>query len=204
MAELKDQMIPPQEEGTETNTEQSKELDTPAQAKEFYLLVKQRLLNVNDWEKLCGAGSADFTLTDQQGTEADRAAQQHDHFRIDIPGPGTVTGQGYDWVRIESIEEVSSQEDDTECITIRVRPATNPKGGGDDVAHFFTDDATSNFMVCRRGRTVTAGVYGRNEKPNTDAEKAVDKARNTMVALSAIAGISKLQWKSLVNGLINA
>jgi hypothetical protein len=46
-------------------------------------------------------------------------------------------------------------------------------------------------------------VYGRNEKPNTKAETAVDKARNTAVATGAISGFAKLQWKSLVNGLVN-
>jgi hypothetical protein len=45
-------------------------------------------------------------------------------------------------------------------------------------------------------------VYGRNEKPNTDTETLSDKARNAAVAGGAITGFSKLQWKSLVNGLV--
>lgn len=57
-------------------------------------------------------------------------------------------------------------------------------------------------MVSHEGNTVRAAVYGRNEVPNTGAEKAVDKARNAMVALSAMAGVSKLQWKLLVKGLV--
>jgi hypothetical protein len=70
------------------------------------------------------------------------------------------------------------------------------------VAHFFTEEATSNFMVKRVGNKVSAEVHGRNEKPNTEAEKLVDKARNTAVATGAVTGFAKLQWKSLVNGLI--
>ena len=85
---------------------------------------------------------------------------------------------------------------------MRVRPATNPNNDRQDVAHFFSDEATSNFMVKREGTTITAAVYGRNEKPNTGAEKAVDKARNTAVATGAVSGFSKLQWKSLVNGFL--
>ena len=57
-------------------------------------------------------------------------------------------------------------------------------------------------MVKREHTTVTAGVYGRNEKPNTKAETITDKARNTAVATGAITGFAKLQWKSLVNGLV--
>jgi hypothetical protein len=45
-------------------------------------------------------------------------------------------------------------------------------------------------------------VYGRNEKPNLDTEKLADKLRNAAVAAGAITAFSKLQWKSLVNGLV--
>ena len=57
-------------------------------------------------------------------------------------------------------------------------------------------------MVKRENSKVTAAVYGRNEKPNTDVETAGDKARNAAIATGAITGFSKLQWKSLVNGLV--
>ena len=70
------------------------------------------------------------------------------------------------------------------------------------VWHFFTEEASSCFLVKREKNTVTAGVYGRNEKPNTAAETFIDKARNTAVAAGAMTGFSKLQWKSLVNGLM--
>jgi hypothetical protein len=56
--------------------------------------------------------------------------------------------------------------------------------------------------VQRTGKVVSAEVHGRNEKPNTDANAVIDKARNTMVATGAIVGFSSTQWKSLVNGLL--
>lgn len=201
MNEVKDNLVPPQESGAETNTEHSVTTGNEQTATQLFELAKQRLQNVNEWEKLCGAGSASFQLTDASGKDADRPAQVNDHFKIDIPGPGTITGQGYDWARIEHIEE---QTDATgaQYLLMRVRPATNPRNETSDVAHFFSDEATSNFMVKREGNTVSAAVYGRNESPNTGAEKNVDKARNTMVALSAMAGISKIQWKNLVKGLL--
>ena len=195
MSEIADK-LPPQQSGAETNTEHSVVAKNEAEAIKLFERAKQRLLNVNEWEKLCGAGSANFQLTDALGKDVKRPAQVQDHFKIDIPGPGTVTGQGYDWVQIEHIEE----QDDS--LLMRVRPATNPRNEAGDVAHFFSDESTSNFMVKRTTNTVEAAVYGRNETPNTSAEKGVDKARNTMVALSAMAGIAKIQWKSLVKGLL--
>jgi hypothetical protein len=129
-----------------------------------------------------------------------RAAEKGDHFKIDIPGPGPVTGDGYDWVQVEAIEE--SEKEDEQSIAIRVRPATNPNNNRKDVAHFFSDDATSCFMVKREHNKVTAAVYGRNEKPNTKTETLTGKARNAAIASGAVTGFSKLQWKSLVNGLV--
>jgi hypothetical protein len=201
MTNIEKEVIPTQRSGAESNTEETITLSGKEQAKQFYETAKQRLLDVNNWEVLCGAGSANFQLTDMAGNDVQRTVQPDDHFKIDIPGPGSLTGEGYDWVKIENVEEQPLKNDEA-AVIIRVRPATNPKGGGNDVAHFFSDDATSNFVVKLSGNTVTAAVYGRNELPNTKAENPVDKARNTMVALSAVAGVSKLQWKSLVKGLI--
>ena len=195
-----EQTIPEHQSGIQTNTETSVELSCLEEAKTFYQKVKQRLLEVNNWHHYAGKLTADFQLTDSEGKEVNRTVEKEDHFKIDIPGPGPVTGDGFDWVQIESIEE--NEEADEQSITIRVRPATNPNNERKDVAHFFSEDATSCFMVRRQNNTVTAAVYGRNEKPNTHTETLSDKARNAAVAGGAITGFSKLQWKSLVNGLV--
>ena len=195
MAEKQDG-IPQNSSGVQTNTESETELGSIDEAKELFAKVRQRLLHVNEWHKIAGKLSADFQLTDANGEDVHRAAQKGDHFRIDIPGPGPATGDGYDWVQVENIE------DNEDKLVILVRPATNPKNERTDVAHFFSEEATSSFMVRREGNKIIAGVYGRNEKPNTAAATAVDKARNTAIATGAITGFSKLQWKSLVNGLI--
>lgn len=191
-----EEVIPEHNEGIQTNTESSVELPSEEEAKDFFTTVKERLLAINEWHQYAGSATADFQLTDEKGTTVERQPQKGDHFKIKIPGPGTVTGEGNDWVQIEAIEEEEN------CIGLRVRPATNPTNEQTEVAHFFDEDATSSFLVKREGKKVTAGVYGRNEKPNTDTETVVDKVRNTAIAAGAISGFSKLQWKSLVNGLV--
>ncbi len=193
-------IVPQQEEGAQSNTESSIELQNKEEAISFYNIVKERLLSVNNWQSYAGAATASFQLIDKEGNEVQRTVQEGDHFKIDIPGPGTATGEGYDWVQVESIKEIKN--DDDECVVVTVRPATNPTNDRNDVAHFFSEDATSSFIVKREGNIITAGVHGRNEKPNTNAETVADKARNLMVGLGAAAAFSKLQWKSLVNGLV--
>jgi hypothetical protein len=195
-----EEVIPKQEIGTESNTEATVELDNENDSKNLYNDAKERLLNVNNWHQYAGALSSDFQLTDSAGNEVERKVQKGDHFKIKIPAPGSVTGDGYDWVKVDTVEEVN--EGTEQMAAIKVHPATNPTNADKSVAHFFTDDASSSFIVKRDSRKVTAGVYGRNEKPNTQADKLVDKARNAAVGTGAITGFSKLQWKQLVKGLL--
>ncbi len=193
-------MVPDQQSGIESNTENSVILSNEAEAKGFFQMVRERLLQVNNWHQIAGKATADFKLTDKKGNDVQRTVQQDDHFKIDIPGPGPRTGDGFDWVQVEAVEETGDA--DGECVAVRVRPATNPLNDRHDVAHFFSDEATSSFIVRRDGTKITAGVYGRNEKPNTKAETIVDKVRNTTIGTGAVSGFSKLQWKSLVTGLL--
>lgn len=195
-----EELIPEQKDGAETNTEEIKNFRDSEAASLFYKEAKRRLLNINDWQKYAGVATAAFYLCDEKGIEVQRPPQKDDHFKIDIPGPGSITGDGFDWVQIEGLEEINGE--DEESVAIRVRPVTNPTNEKQDVAHFFSDEATSCFIVERKGNKVTAAVYGRNEKPNTSAEKIVDKARNAAVATGAVNGFSKLQWKSLVKGFL--
>ena len=156
--------------------------------------ARQKLLDVNHWHEWSGGSSAVFQLTDEKGNKVDRSVQLGDHFWIDIPGPGNVGGKGYDWVQAEAIEDSST--DDREVVAIRVRPSGDPSGTKEDIAHFFTDEASSTFSVIRSGKKVIASVQGRNEKPNIKANTFIDKIRNAVVATGAIGGLNKPQWKS--------
>lgn len=200
MDTLKKDIVPPQEEGGSSDTIASCPCMDVRRARSFFKTVKDRMLNVNEWGKIAGPSSADFKLCDEKGNEVNRQPKPKDHFKIDVPGPGPVTGDGYDWVQIETIEEKSA--DEGEMIAITVRPATNPANENNDVAHFFSDAATSSFIIERKEKIVSAGVFGRNEKPNTGAEKIIDKARNSAMAIAAVTAFSKIQWKGLVEGLI--
>ena len=200
MNHQEEEQVPTQQTGTESNTEADRQLNSEKEAQAFFSMVKERLQSVNNWHKYAGSLTADFKLCDADGNEVKRSVQKGDHFKIDIPGPGPATGDGYDWVRVEEINEV--KEPGHERFSILVRPATNPTNNRNDVAHFFSDAATSCFMVSRHANEVKAAVYGRNEKPNTHTEKTVDSVRNVAVASGAVSGFSKLQWKSLVTGLL--
>ena len=192
--------IPQQEQGTSSDTFHSAECTTTEEAVELFNKARKRLLNVNDWEKLTGVASADFQLTDAEGKQVHREVNKGDHFKINIPGPGTITGGGYDWVQVEEISETNEEENAE--VYIKVRPASSPENNDSSVAHFFDDTATSTFLLKRSENKVTASVHGRNEKPNTTASNIIDKARNALVSAGAVTAFSKMQWSKLVKGII--
>jgi hypothetical protein len=194
--------IPEHTRGKKTDTVESVQFDTIEEAKQHYLTCRNRLLNVSNWQDLSGKGTARFDLTDSKGNEVHRLAEKGDHFKIDIPAPGSVAGEGNDWVRIEKIDNQSNPNAQEEFIAIHVRPCRNPQNSDKEVAHFFKSDSTSTFLVRRNGNTVSAEVHGRNESPNTEDTGVIDTIRNAVVAVGAMLGFSELQWKQLVKGII--
>ena len=87
-------------------------------------------------------------------------------------------------------------------LPVFVRPVASPVNNERDVAHFFDDAATSTFMIERKDLRVTASVHGRNEQPNKDVERPVDKMRNTVVANVATSGVAGRQWTMLTKGIL--
>lgn len=193
--------VPAQQTGSQMNAVEKIVLASDADAIHFFSLVKERLLDVNRWTEIAGGGMSDFFLTDAKGNLVKRMATSGDHIRIDIPGPGTHTGGGYDWVTIEEIK--SEFTEGAEVLSMTARPSANPLTGSDDTAHFLTEDATSTFQVKRMGNTIYAEEHGRNEVPNTDTDNTLDNIRNTFVGWGAKVGFSYPQWKALVKGLLN-
>ncbi|MBA4053607.1 MAG: hypothetical protein C0490_02745, partial [Marivirga sp.] len=158
------------------------------------------LSNVNSWHTIAGGLTAKFQLVNNKGKTVERPVRKGDYFKIDIPGPGTHTGEGFDWVVVEEMESMSSQEE--EFFAFRVRPTDNPLNENQDVAHFYSPESTSTFTVTRIGNKITAGIYDRNIKPNEDAGFTMDKIRDTIVAVAGLVTLSKIQWQRLTDGLL--
>jgi hypothetical protein len=194
-------IIPDNYSGKIIDAVESIELNDQTEAKAFFEVVKNRLLDVNNWEKLAGTGSATFQLVDSTGSEVSRPVQKGDYFKIDIPGPGPVAGDGYDWVRVEELEEISEAE--VESVGLRVRPTLNPLNNSQDVAHFYSPESTSSFTVTREGNKITVGIYDRNTKFNKSTNTLIDKVRDVAVGSGAVTAFSKIQWKNLASGLLS-
>jgi len=193
-------IVPPQFKGQETEVEAIKELKDEAAAKSLFNVAKKKLLDVNNWKKIAGAITAEFQIIDEKGEEVNREVKKGDYLRINIPGPGSKEGDGYDWVLVEELNEINKKT--LQSVGFRVRPNENPFGEKNETAHFYSKEATSTFIITRENSKVISWIIDRNLLPNTESESLVDKVRDVAVGISAIAGFSKVQWQGLADGLI--
>jgi len=192
------QAVPIQVVGSQMDVVEEKSVNTDFDALALYRRTADRLLTVNEWGRY--AGMSAFQLIHKNGIRAERKAEAGDFIRIDIPGPGTHAGMGYDWVKILNI--ISRDDVGQEWLAIVVQPSSHPLAKDGETAHFLKSHASSTFIVRRDGLTVFAEEHGRNEEPNTSEGTLYDRGRNFVVGMAAKLGMSYPQWKNLVKGLL--
>lgn len=157
--------------------------------------------DVNHWNTISGIVTAIFDVIDQDGQEIKRSITKNDYLGVNIPGPGSKEGDGYDWVGVEKLREIN--EGFFQSIGFRVRPTYNPLSDKNETAHFYSAEATSSFFVTRHGTEIICTIIDRNLRPNKEPESIIDKARDVVVGISAIAGFYKLQWQGHTDGLLS-
>jgi hypothetical protein len=195
-------LTPVQRKGAKTGARVSVNAGSRAQAVAIFSDAKARMLDINNWDKLCGPGTAAFKLVNKSGRVVNRTPRIGDFIRIDLPGPGPRSGKGYDWVRIEEFVDDEDPFGEEEYFGFRTRPAKAPSLKENDTAHFYTSEATSSFILHRSGNKISAAERGSNEIPNTGTKRIRDKVRNASVAFGAMLGISSVQWRSLMKGIL--
>jgi len=197
------EQLPAQETGRQTDFTHEKKLETLEAAHGAFQAAAARLLSVSNWHDYAGAGSAKFTLCNNQGIELEVMAEEGFFFSIDLPAPGPDAGDGLEWVMIEKLVSEGGAHTAEEYVLMTVRPVPDPRKAAAEIAHFYKDVSTSTFVVRRDGLLLSAGAHGRNETPNNENVDLHDKVRNTAIALMARVGLSGPQWQKLVNGLID-
>lgn len=188
-------LVPTQREGSEKDITHSITARSAEDAEDWFVDAKERLMAVNNWQKWSAMTSAGFRLTDSHGSVVNRRARKGDHIRIDLPGQVTGLESGFEWVTIEAIEYDDYPDISAETFAIRLGPSGNPVNHGDtDLHNFPAGDATSTFVIERRGKRLSATYHGRNEVEDTDG--------HVRVASIAWLGLSDTQCAALVKGFV--
>ncbi len=136
----------------------------------------------------------ELKLTDDSGLDViDRQARENDYFVVN-PDSGA-----REWVKVEKVCLQSNPSGSREVVTLCARPSGEPHSDDAELAR------TSNtFEITREGLNVTVSVYGQNEEDqlNRVRRHETDEARPDST-VGAIHGVARVQWRSLVNGILS-
>lgn len=193
--------VPRQYKGSFHDTESQKNIIIPEILDNKFSILKNRFYSINHWNDYSGNGFADFKLFNSFGLYIDRHPRVGDFIRIDIPGPGNVGSKGFDWVRIDEITLTTNNEKERHLITCR--PSASPKGDPKTIEHFYSDSATSTFIIEKGIDYIKVGIYGRNEMLNKKNVGILNTIRNFLVTFGGFLKLTKIQWKALADGMLD-
>ncbi|MDQ0475808.1 hypothetical protein [Chryseobacterium sp. MDT2-18] len=192
--------IPEQIIGVESEAVSKISFDNKESTRIHFKKVKKRFLDINSWELFAGQEKAEFSLRDENGNLILGHPQVGNYISIKVPLLPNRNDGGLDWVKIEVYEEEVFE--DYEAVYLRVRPSSDPTSSSNKITHFLDSSATSNFIIKRSGKEISAEIYARNEVPNSKDKSISEKIRNKIVSVGGMLIGSKIQWEGLTKGLI--
>ena len=197
-----EKLVPAQLRGKGTELFTEKQMTDEESAVQLFHKAVDRMLHPQYWKDIASTGAI-FIPCDHSGIALNRELKERDLIRINIPGPGPAAGDGYDWVKVAKLS-LGNKAKGTD-MEAALQLLTVPSPGDDGKAsHFFKTGATSSFIITLRDNTVHAAYFGRNEELNNRTGKLLDDIRNTLVGAGALAGLSELQWQSLLDGFLGS
>ncbi len=175
--------------------------DTEEAARDCYQVLESRLRGVNDWTSMSDKVKTGFSLFNSGGTGNPGNVEHGNLIRIDIPGAGNPSGNGYDWTEVIDIQTGGDKNRDPFC-SITISPCTAPGTKNNTVAHFYTGESTNTFIVRKIGCCVYAEVHGRNETENISDVPILDTLRNKAVAIGGKFGLGSINWSAFTEALL--
>ncbi|HMG90155.1 MAG TPA: hypothetical protein VK589_08845 [Chryseolinea sp.] len=163
-------------------------------ANELFGKATRRLLNVKKWHTLPCSLLSELQLTDHNGFQVDRQVRENDYFVVNNDN-----GDG-EWVKVERVFIQCDPSGPREVLTMRTRPTCSPLVGGEEPIR-----PSNTFKVMRQGLNITVAVYGKNDEDGSSRsypsfEQDSDRPDLTV---GAIPGVARVQWRSLVNGILS-
>ncbi|MBO9659677.1 MAG: hypothetical protein J7527_12720 [Chitinophagaceae bacterium] len=197
--ENQNKLVPDQQKGKQVDLVERREFASAQDAELAFRRATGRLLRPQTWHELAGNASASFEVLKADAQKTEDPVEEFYFIRIDIPGPGSPAGEGYDWVRVERIEGKDKKSD---LVGIKLVPCANPVNDKETTAHFFEEGSSSTLIVELSGNVVEASYKGRNEVINNATGKVAENIRNTIVGAGAKAGLSEAQWQQLIKSFL--
>jgi hypothetical protein len=168
-------------------------------ATELFNEATHRLLHINKWHTLPCSLLTELRLKDDKGFEVDRQVRENDYVVFNNPN-----GDG-EWVKVERVFLQCDPSGPREMLTMRARPTSNPQLEGEDPIR-----PSNTFKVTRQGLNITVSVHGKNDAAKHEDDNsfvsywaAGQETKRPDLTVGAIPGIARVQWRSLVHGILS-
>ena len=196
-------LVPKQKMGKQYDNTDTVICTNSLDAKGKYLDACTKLFKINEWGKIGNTLlQTEFCLCNNKGKEVTRHARTGDFIRINLAGPCSKNGDGFNWVQIDQIV-IKTEENDSELTSVKVRPAACPLNGSTAIAYFFNEESTTTFIVSKIKNEVSAEIHVRNKESNKNTSQPADFIRNIALAKLAAVKFSAIQWKRLCEGFLD-
>lgn len=162
-------------------------------ARDFFLLAKDRLLDINDWGKMLQTNDFQIYLTDNNGHKVHRDAHVDD--LVVIKG---LIDNSEKWVRISKLQYDFFPDIKSEAIYILLESSYPPSGY--DPAN-TAEKGTETVLIKRDYKTITAHCNGGNELPDVD-DMHPDEHVNTSQDIHPVLNMPSIQLQKLLEALL--
>lgn len=194
-------LIPSQMKGVCCNTIGKLPLQHPDQAKVKFEQLKNKLLSINIWNDYTDQTKANFKLYDFKGIPVSRFPVKGDLIKIKLSSYLSMLQRTDDWVEVLDVNQIIAN--DYSCILLKLRPCSCPERQRPNTDHFFDCMATNTLILYVNSKKAYLSVHGRNEMPNLNPSNKLKILRNIVLANMGFIGFSKMQWQSLIDGLLS-
>ncbi len=163
-------------------------------ARDLFLLAKDRLLDVNDWNYSL-KGNFSITLTDARGQKLQRSARVGDMICIAASNGAGIGSEM--WIRISRIQYDFFPDISSESISMLLETAHSPSGNGTGADNLQQE----TILIKREGPTLTAHCNAGNELPEA-GDEGPDTHLNRSEDLHPVLCIPQTDLQQLLTDLL--
>lgn len=127
-------------------------LNSVEDADEYFLVAKDRLLDVNEWNNILTDNKNTFALTNAHGQKLHRDAHCGDMIKASIAYDATPKDR---WLHIDKIQYDSYPDINAEQISMNLQLSYSPSGNGIDLSQYPKEERSFTVVINRTQSLVT-------------------------------------------------
>ncbi len=185
-------LIPEHLKGLQKDLAYTVTLESGEDADDWFVESMDRLLKINDWNKLSTSISLLFSLTDHHGKNVSRRAHRGDYIKITPKGN---THNEAHWIHVEAIEYDDYPDTDRETIAIHLQPSIGPFQKNGHSNNLNDIESSGTFVIERQAKRLSASYHSRNDISDTNA---TDNNHEILASIISWFSVTDPQWEDLL------